>query len=118
MKSYLFVVQHAPHSGSATQELLDMLLTTAAFDQAVAVLFMDDGVFQLKTQQQPEPHGFKDTLAMFNALPLYEVQPLYVELESLQERGLTAADLNLSVELIPRAQVAQLFKQVDIVFCS
>ncbi len=118
MKSYLFVFQHAPHNGSATQELLDMLLTTAAFDQAVAVLFMDDGVFQLKNQQQAEAHGFKDTSAMLHVLSLYNIQPLYVELESLQERGLTAADLNVSVELIARAQVAPLFKQIDIVLCS
>ncbi len=116
MKSYLFVLHHAPHSGSSVQELLDVILTTAAFDQQVAVLLIDEAVWALKKTQQPEKYGGKDTAAIFQALPLYEVQT-FVELESLQERGLTPADLTLPVELLPRGQVAQLMAQADIV-CS
>ncbi len=61
-------MRHAPHSGIQLQERLDIVLTTAAFDQQVALLFLDDGVFQLKKSQQVEKQGLKDTLAIFNAL--------------------------------------------------
>lgn len=116
MKRYLFVLQHPPHSGCRGQEMLDVILTTAAFEQQVALLLVDDAVFQLKTQQHAEKYGDKETLALFNALALYDVQPIYVELESLQERGLTVADLNLAVELVARQHIAQLFAQADVIF--
>ncbi len=116
MKKYLFVMRHAPHSGSAIQEIVDVILTTAAFDQQVVVVLMDEAVFALKTQQQPEKYGLKDTAAIFNALPLYEVSPLYVEAESLQQYGLTVAELNLPVELVPRSQIAVLLKKADVIW--
>ena len=54
MKSYLFVLQKPAHSGAYAQEMLDIILTTAAFDQAVSILLLDDGVFQLKKGEHPE----------------------------------------------------------------
>ena len=115
-KSYLFVLQSAPHSGSSVQELLDIILTTAAFEQQVALLLLDDGVFVLKNNQQPEKYLAKDTLAIFKALEIYDVNTIYVEAESLQKRGLMMVDLSLPVKIISRCEVAQLLKTVDVVF--
>lgn len=116
MKSYLFVLRSAPHNGCAVQEMLDIILTTAAFDQKVALLLLDDAVFALKNNQQSEKYQAKDTAAIFKALEIYDVNDIYVEVESLQERGLTIADLLLTVKPIQRNEVAQLLKQMDIVF--
>lgn len=104
-----------PNNGSQVQESLDMLLTVAAFDQAVQVLFLDDGVFQLKRGQNPERLGLKDTSAILRALELYDVNTLYVELESLSARGLAKDDLLLPVKLIPRADVHQLLLAQDVI---
>ena len=100
MKSYLFVLQKPPHSGAYAQEMLDIILTTAAFDQAVSILLLDDGVFQLKKGQRPEIAGMKDTAAM----------------ESLQERGLTPDDLSLPVQALHRKEIAGLMQRFDVVF--
>jgi tRNA 2-thiouridine synthesizing protein C len=116
MKSYLFVLRSAPHSGCAVQEMLDIILTTAAFEQKVALLLLDEAVFALKTHQQPQKYAGKDTAAIFKALEIYDVNDIYVELESLQERGLTVADLSLTVKPIQRNKIAQLLRQMDIVF--
>ena len=116
MKSYLFVLQKPPHSGAYAQEMLDIILTTAAFDQAVSILLLDDSVFQLKKGQHPGIAGMKDTAAIFNALEIYDVNAIYVETESLQERGLEPGDLSLPVQALHRKEIAGLMQRFDIVF--
>lgn len=115
MKKYLFVMNHAPHIGINVQETLDSILTTAAFDQQVALLFLDDGVLQLHRQQNPERTGFKDTAAIFQALEIYDVHDFYVEAESIQSRGLKPANLFLPVREIYRKDVNALIRQFDVV---
>ncbi len=115
MKKYLFVMRHLPHVGSHVQEALDQMLTTAAFDQKVSVLFLDDGVLQLKRGQNPELLSAKDTAAIFNALSIYDVNRLLVESESLASRGLQVEDLILPVELVSRRQVNAFINHHDIV---
>ena len=105
-----------PHSGIKLQEQLDVILTAAAFDQHVALLFLDDGVFQLKKGQHPEKQGLKDTSSIFNALEIYDVKDLYTEIESLQDRGLKPGDLTLPVKEIYRKDINGLIKQYDVVF--
>lgn len=118
MKRYLFVLRSAPHGSSSVQDMLDIILTTAAFEQQVALLLLDDAVFALKNNQQPEKQLAKDTAAIFKALEIYDVNLIYVETESLQERGLKVTDLDLSVLEISRQTVADLIKQHDIVFAG
>lgn len=118
MKNYLFVLRKPAHSGAFVQEMLDIILTTAAFDQAVSLLLLDDGVFQLKAHQQPDVRGYKDTAAIFKALEMYDVSALYTESESLVERGLQAADLFLPVEIVDRAAISEFMQQFDVVFSA
>ncbi|MDD5322606.1 MAG: sulfurtransferase complex subunit TusC [Methylococcales bacterium] len=118
MKNYLFVLRKPAHSGALVQEMLDIILTTAAFDQKVFILLLDDGVFHLKNGQQPENTGMKDTVAIFKALELYDVNTIYTEVESLQERGLKPGDLCLPVQAFYRKDIAGLMKQFDVVFAS
>lgn len=115
MKQYLFLMRHAPHVTSHVQEALDQLLTTAAFDQSVSVLFLDDGVLQLKRDQNAASLGGRDTAAVLRVLSLYNVEQLFVEHESLLERGLTEIDLDLPVSLIRRHDVNTLLAARDII---
>ncbi|NOT12852.1 MAG: sulfurtransferase complex subunit TusC [Methylococcaceae bacterium] len=115
MKSYLFVLRKPPHSGAFVQEMLDIILTTAAFDQAVSILLLDDGVFALKKHQAPAYAGLKDTAAIFEALEIYDVKDIYTEIESLQERGLKTEDLSLQVQTRYRKDIACLMKGFDVI---
>ena len=103
-------MRHLPHVSSHVQETQDQMLTTAAFDQTVSVLFVDDGVLQLKTGQNPQQMGVKNTAAIFQVLELYEIKNLFVEAESLTSRGLTVNELILPVQLISRAEVNTLLQ--------
>ena len=118
MKSCLFVLRKPAHSGAYVQEMLDIVLTTAAFDQKVSILLLDDGVFQLKIDQYPENFGMKDTAAIFSALEIYEVNDIFCEAESLQERGLKPGDLCLTVREFYRKDIAGLMKRFDVVFAG
>jgi len=118
MKSYLFVLRKPAHSGAHVQEMLDIILTTAAFDQKVSILLLGDGVFQLKNGQHPENVGMKDTAAIFNALEIYDVNDIYTEVESLQERGLKPGDLCLPVQEFYRKDIAGLMKRFYVIFAG
>lgn len=118
MKKILFVLRKPAHSGALLQEMLDIILTMAAFDQPVSVLLLDDGVFQLKNSQHPESLGMKDTAAVFKALELYDVKDIYIEAESLLERGLPQNQLCLPVRILSRKAIAGLMKQFDVVFAG
>lgn len=115
MKKILFVLRKPPYSGTYAQEMLDIIMTTAAFDQEVSLLLLDNAVFQIKKQQNPENAGLKDTAAIFKALPLYNINTIYAETESLQERGLTTDSLSEAVIEIPRNKVGKFFKHFDLV---
>jgi len=117
MKNYLFVLNKPAYCGNHVQETLDIILTTAAFDQAVSLLLLDDGVFQLKKNQNP-PASLKDTAAIFSALEIYDVTRIYVEAESMLDRGLKPEDLCLPVELVNRKAITKLMAGFDIVFAD
>jgi len=114
MKHFLFVLRKPVHSGVYVQEILDIVLTTAAFDQSVSILLLDDGVFHLKNNQNPDCVGMKDTASIFKALEIYDVNDIYVEMESLQERGLMCGDLCLPVNSVYRKNIAELMKRFDV----
>ncbi|MDQ7091636.1 MAG: sulfurtransferase complex subunit TusC [Methylococcales bacterium] len=118
MKKYLFVLRQAAHQGNSVQEMLDIILITAAFDQQVSLLLLDDAVFQLKNNQQAEKYGYKETGLIFKALEIYDVNEIYTEIESLDDYGLKTEDLLLPVKVLPRGEIAHLMKNYDVVFTA
>jgi tRNA 2-thiouridine synthesizing protein C len=115
VKKILFILRKPPHNGAYMQEMLDIIMTVAAFDQEVSLLLLDNAVFQLKKQQKPESAGFKDTAAIFKALPLYNIKTIYAETESLQERGLNTDNLDEPVIEIPRKDVNTFLRKFDVI---
>ena len=51
VKKFLYVNRRAPHGTVYAHEALEVVLIGAAFDQDVSLAFIDDGVFQLKKNQ-------------------------------------------------------------------
>ena len=129
LKKFLYVNRKAPYGTIYAQEALEVVLIGAAFDQDVSLAFLDDGVFQLTKGQDTKEIGLKNFSATFRALGDYEVTKLYVEKESLEERGLTLDDLqNIeyededddyaekpSIRLVSRAEMADVMAEQDVV---
>ncbi len=114
-KKFIYINRRAPHGTVYALESLETVLIGAAFDQDVSMLFIDDGVYQLKKDQNTESIEFKNFSKAFRALEMYDVEKLFVEAESLQERGLTADDLLVDVEIVNRGAVKDLIDQQDVV---
>lgn len=112
MTSLLLISRQSPYGGSYAHEALDIALSAAAFDIAVSLLFMDDGVYQLLKDQHPN-HGSKNLGAVLGALPLYDINELWVESDSLVARHLQTADLAHAAESVPSGEIAQLVSRFD-----
>ncbi|NOR79819.1 MAG: sulfurtransferase complex subunit TusC [Methyloprofundus sp.] len=115
MKSFLFVIQSSAYANCKVQELLDVVLITAAFDQKVSLLLLDDAVYHLKKNQQSEAVGEKDIGAIYRSLNLYDIEDIYVEEASLTQRGLSQNDLLIPITLLPRAKITTTFKAFDFI---
>ena len=93
IKKFMFVNRKAPYGSVYALESLEVVLISAAFDQEVSLAFLDDGVYQITKGQDTTGISQKNFSNAFKALGDYDINKLYVEEESLTERGLTKDDL-------------------------
>ena len=112
-KSLLIICRQAPWSGPGAREALDIALAGGAFDLPIALLFLDDGVFQLQTAQHAVAVQQKDLTANLQALPLFGVDALYASTRSLDERGLSGQPLSLPVQALDDTALTVLIAQHD-----
>ena len=127
-KKFMYVNRKAPYGTVYALESLEVVLIAAAFEQDVSMAFIDDGVYQIAKGQNTTEIGMKNFSAIYNALGDYEINKLYVEQESLDERGLTADDLmpivwededddyaeKPSVKVVSRAEMAGILADQDV----
>jgi tRNA 2-thiouridine synthesizing protein C len=114
-KKFMFVNRKAPYGTIYALESLEVVLISAAFDQDVSLVFVDDGVYQLKKGQQTKGIETKNFSPTYRALDGYDVEKLYVERESLEARGLTADDLVVDVTLLAAPELGKLMDEQDVV---
>ncbi|MCP5174102.1 MAG: sulfurtransferase complex subunit TusC [Moraxellaceae bacterium] len=112
MSSTLFIQHHAPYSNHNSQETLDALLVMATFGQNPSVLFQGDGVWQLVgTQKDAQLFGQNSIVAQTSALELYDVEKVYVDLNSLQQRQLQLSDLAIPAQGLAAQQLSDFIQQ-------
>ena len=130
VKKFLYLNRKAPYGTIYAWESLEVVLIGAAFDQDVSLAFVDDGVYQLTKGQDTGGIGMKNFSPTYAALGDYDVQQIFVEKESLEERGLSLDDLQHlvwedededyaekdSIAVVSRAEMAKLMDESDVVF--
>ncbi|HZR88069.1 MAG TPA: sulfurtransferase complex subunit TusC [Bradyrhizobium sp.] len=128
-KRFLYINRRAPYGTIYALESLEVVLIGAAFEQEVSVAFIDDGVYQLMAGQDTAGIGMKNFSKTYRALGDYDVRRLYVERESLAERGITVEQLmpityededdnyteKPSILLMHRSEMARLIAEQDVV---
>lgn len=129
VKKFLYLNRKAPYGTVYALESLEVVLIAAAFDQDVSLAFVDDGVYQLCKDQDTSGGAMKNFSPTYNALGDYDITKLYVEKESLEERGLSVDDLmeityededddwaeKPSIRLVSRAEMAEVMEQQDVI---
>ena len=130
VKKFMYVNRKAPHGTIYALESLEVVLIGAAFEQDVMLSFMDDGVYQIAKGQDTAGIGTKNFSPTYKALGDYDINKIYVEKESLEERGLSEADLmeltyededddwaeKPSIKIVSRAEMADLIDASDVLF--
>ena len=113
-RRFLFLLRRPPQGGVIDSELFDQMLTLAAFDQAITVLFVDDGVYRLN-RETGEPVSTMETAGLLELLAFYDIDSVWVEEESLVQRDMNLDDARLSVRTMLREDVAGLFARHDVI---
>ena len=118
VKRFMYVNRKAPYGTVYALEMLEKVLIAAAFEQDVHVVFMDDGVYQLKKEQETKGVNMKNFSPTFRALEGYDVEKLYVEKESLEARGLTTDDLVVPVEVLSSEDLKALMSKQEVILTA
>jgi tRNA 2-thiouridine synthesizing protein C len=130
IKKFMYLNRRAPYGTIYAWESLEVVLIGAAFDQDVSLAFLDDGVYQLVKGQDTAEVDMKNFSPTYQALGDYDVTKLYVEKESLEERGLTLEDLmpltyededddwaeKDSIRVVSRDELADIMDEQDVLF--
>jgi len=128
-KRFMYMNTKAPYGTVYALESLEVVLIGAAFEQDVSLAFIGDGVYQLKKEQDTKGIGMKNFSPTYAALGDYDVNKIYVEKESLEERGLSLDDLQHlvwedededwaekdSIRLVSRSELADIIDDQDVV---
>ncbi len=115
VKKFMFVNRKAPHGTIYALEGLEVVLVSAAFDQDVSLVFVDDGVYELIKGVNTKGIEVKDFSKTYRALEGYDVEKLYVEKASMDARGLTVEDLIVDVTVLDSTEMASLMAEQDVV---
>lgn len=125
-KHFLFVNRRAPYGSIYALEILEMVLISAAFEQHAAIIFIDDGVFQIKKGQDTKVLGMKNFSATYRVVEMEKedadedddidmVWRIIVERESLEARGLNEDDLIIGVEVLGARELGALMDSHNVV---
>lgn len=115
-KTITFISRSTPYGSGMAKACLDMVLSAAVFEQDINLVFMDDGVWQLHPSQSPQAINAKDLSAALSALPLYEVNNIFVESESLATRSIDPATLVIAACPCDAGEIAALIRNSDVVY--
>lgn len=79
----------SPYGSGTAGEGLDFAMSATNYGHEVIALFSDDAV-QMWRSDQHTPDGVKTVAKRLKALPLFDIERLYVCEMSLQQRGINA----------------------------
>jgi tRNA 2-thiouridine synthesizing protein C len=127
-KKFMYMNTKAPYGTIYALESLEVVLIGAAFEQDVSLAFIGDGVYQLAKGQDTKDIGMKNFSPTYSALGDYDIKEIYVDEQSLKDRGLTMDDLmeltwededddwaeKSSMHLVSREQVSDLIGNADV----
>ncbi|WP_088328416.1 sulfurtransferase complex subunit TusC [Lacimicrobium sp. SS2-24] len=113
LPSLAILNRQPPHGSGHGQEALDLALVAGTFGQQVTLFFIDDGVYQLLSNQKPEKIGRKNYSKTFAALEFYDVSEPVVCADSLACRGISSTSLCIDVNIQPRTEWLAMLAQCD-----
>jgi tRNA 2-thiouridine synthesizing protein C len=129
VKKFMYLNRKAPYGTVYALESLEVVLIAAAFDQDVSLVFLDDGVYQIARGIDTKAIGQKNFSPTYKALGDYDINKIYVDKQSLADRGLSKEDiLDLkyededddwaekdSIQFVDKDELAKLMESQDVI---
>lgn len=126
IRNFMFVNRKAPYGTIYALEVLEAVLISAAFEQNALIVFIDDGVFQIKKGQDTKGVNMKNFSPTYRIIEDEKVDAdedpdmdmvwrIIVEKESMDSRGLTPEDFVVEVEVLSSVELSELMDQQDVV---
>ena len=88
VKKVMVTVRKPPHGSIYVQESIEVMFIFATYEMDLSVVFIDDGVLALHGGQDTKGLGIKGFMASLGALVDWEVTKVYVDRQSLKDRGI------------------------------
>ena len=101
-----------PHGNAKGREALDAALALSDINQ-ISVIFINEGVFHLVKDQQPNAILTRDYTPTLKILALYDITQIYACEQSLTLYGLAEQLFSIDVEVLSTASLTQLLHQQD-----
>jgi len=115
-KKLVFVFKDVLNGTVKAQEFLDIIMMAAAFDLSISLIFIGDGAYALLKNQRTEEINSKNILPIMQALSIYDINNIFVDEISLQERAILAERIIPQVSLITREKSQFEISSADHVF--
>ncbi|MGB0748134.1 MAG: DsrE family protein [Magnetospiraceae bacterium] len=125
-KVFTYLNRKAPYGTIYALEVLESVLISAAFEQHANIVFVDDGVYQIKKGHDTKALNMKNFSPTYGIIEMEKedadededidmVWRIIVEKESMQARGLTPEDLTIDVEVLCAEELAAVIAGSDVV---
>jgi tRNA 2-thiouridine synthesizing protein C len=125
-RKFMYVNRKAPYGTIYALEVLEAVLISAAFEQHACIVFIDDGVYQIKKGQNTDAVNMKNFSKTYGIIAMEKEDAdededidmdwrIIVEKESMEARGLSADDFVIDVEVIPSTELAHIMAEQEIV---
>ena len=125
-KTFTFMNRKAPYGTIYALEVLETVLISAAFEQHANIVFVDDGVYQLKSGHDTKAVNMKNFSPTYGIIEMEKEDAdededidmnwrIIVEKESMEARGLTKDDFKVEVEILTSAELADVLDASDCV---
>jgi tRNA 2-thiouridine synthesizing protein C len=106
-KTVLLVLRHSPYGSSLAKAAVDVALATAAFSQAVDLLFLGDGVLQLLPGQDSRALG-KNVGRQLASLPLYDINRVYVDAQAVTRYNMDLSRAPIETRALEQEEIHRL----------
>ncbi|SFG13519.1 sulfurtransferase complex subunit TusC [Neptunomonas qingdaonensis] len=114
-KNILLILSHAPYGDAYAKEALDIALTAAAFGLPVSLLLTQDAPYLLLKSQQPQQIQQKNFANICSALPMYDIENIYIEARAAQTKRITLDQLVVPATFVNQADIALMIRDHDVV---
>ncbi|CAL4325364.1 Protein TusC [Buchnera aphidicola (Eriosoma grossulariae)] len=89
MKSVAFIFSHSPYGCNIGREGVDSVLSASLVFKKIGLFFVNEGIFQLIPNQQPQKILLHNYLLLLELLPIYGIKTIYCCKKSFKDRGMS-----------------------------